>query len=191
MNALMPFDELNTFKTVQLPTHFENGKIKSEEDLEDIIDELLDLFLLSYAQGLTLTNSDLASDIAPELEDVMRVVDREVAGKTWRERVRDYYENGGTEADIVRIAETEAHRDSNEAAYETARSAGATTKIWHTMMDDRVRDTHDYLEGVEVGLNDEFYTYLGNKAMFPGQFGVAEEDVNCRCWVTYGKEKTT
>ena len=53
------------------------------------------------------------------------------------------------------------------------------------MLDDRVRDTHDYLEGVEVGLDDEFYTYLGNKAMFPGQFGVAEEDVNCRCWVTF------
>lgn len=191
MNALMPFDELNTFKTVQLPTHFENGKIKSEEDLEDIIDELLDLFLLSYAQGLALTNSDLASDITPEMDDVMRVVDREVAGKTWRERVRDYYESGGTEADIVRIAETESHRDSNEAAYETARKAGATTKIWRTMLDDRVRDQHSYLEGVEVGLDDEFYTYLGNKAMFPGQFGVAEEDVNCRCWVTYGKEKTT
>lgn len=188
MNALMPFDELNTFKTVQLPAHFENGKIKSEEDLEDIIDELLDLFLLSYAQGLTITNADLASDIAPELDDVMKVIDREVAGKTWRERVRDCYESGGTEADIIRIAETETHRDSNEAAYETARKAGATTKTWRTMGDDRVRDSHDYLDGVEVGLNDEFYTYLGNKAMFPGQFGVAEEDVNCRCWVTYGKE---
>ena len=184
MNALMPFDELNSFKDT-LSTHFENGKIKSEEDLEDIIDELLDLFLLSYAQGLTLTNSDLASDITPELGDVMRVVDRKVAGKTWRERVREYYANGGTEADIVRIAETESHRDSNEAAYETARKAGATKKVWHTMLDDRVRDQHSYLEGVEVGLDDEFYTYLGNKAMFPGQFGVAEEDVNCRCWVTY------
>ena len=187
----MPFDELNTFKTVQLPAHFENGKIRSEEDYEDILDELLDLFLLSYAQGLSLTNAELAAEVTPELGDVMRVIDREVAGKTWRERVRDYYENGGTEADIVRIAETEAHRDSNEAAYETAKTAGATSKTWHTMQDDRVRDTHDYLEGVKVGLDDEFYTYLGNKAMFPGQFGVAEEDCGCRCWVTYGKEKTT
>ena len=188
MNALMPFDELNTFKTVQLPSHFENGKIRSEEDLEDIIDELLDLFLLSYAQGVTLTNSDLASEIAPELDDVMRVVDREVAGKTWRERVRDYYENGGTEADIVRIAETEAHRDSNEAAYETARKAGATTKTWRTVGDDRVRDTHFWLDGVTAPIDGEFYNYKGESTQFPGQWGIAEEDVNCRCWVTYGKE---
>ena len=190
MNALMPFDELNSFKA-NLPTHFENGKIKSEEDFEDIIDELLDLFLLSYAQGLTLTNSDLASDIAPELDDVMRVVDKEVAGKTWRERVRDYYESGGTEADIARIAETEAHRDSNEAAYETARKAGATTKTWRTMGDDRVRDTHFWLDGVSAPIDGEFYNYKGESTQFPGQWGIAEEDVNCRCWVTYGKEKST
>ena len=184
MNTLMPFDELNAFKS-KLPLYFSEGRIRSEEDYEDIIDELFDIFLLSYARGVEATNAELESEVEPSLSDVMRVVDREVAGKTWRERIREYYENGGTEADIVRIAETEAHRDSNEAAYETARNAGATTKVWHTMLDDRVRDTHDYLEGVEVGLDDEFYTYLGNAAMFPGQFGVAEEDVNCRCYVTY------
>ena len=184
MNTLMPFDELNKFEAA-LPAHFENGRIKSELDFEDILDLMLDIFLLSYANGVVETNAALASTYEPTLDDVMRTVDKEVVGKTWRERMREIYDNGGTIADVVRIAETEAHRDSNEAAYETARNAGATTKVWHTMLDDRVRDTHDYLEGVEVGLDDEFYTYLGNKAMFPGQFGVAEEDVNCRCWVTF------
>ena len=185
MNALMPFDELNTFKTVQLPAHFENGKIKSEEDLEDIIDELLDLFLLAYAQGVESTNADLLSEIEPSLDDVMRTVDRKVAGKTWKERVRDYYENGGTEADIVRIAETEAHRDSNEAAYEAAKSAGAKTKTWHCMMLDTSRDTHIYLDGVDAPIDGEFYSFKGGSTMFPGEWGIAEEDVNCLCWLTY------
>ena len=184
MNALMPFDELTAFKA-ELPIHFQDGKVRSEEDLEDIIDEMLDIFLLSYAQGVESTNADLASAIEPSLDDVMKVIDRKVAGKTWRERVRDYYENGGTEADIVRIVETEAHRDSNEAAYETAKAAGAKTKTWHCMMLDTSRDTHIYLDGVDAPIDGSFYTYKGNEAQFPGQFGVAEEDCNCLCWVTY------
>lgn len=184
MNALMPFDEINAFKA-ELPIHFQDGKIRSEEDFADILDMMLDIFLLSYAQGVEFTNADLSSEIEPSLDDVMRVVDRKVAGKTWRKRVREYYENGGTEADIVRIAETEAHRDSNEAAYETAKSAGATTKTWHTMLDDRVRDSHYWLDGVSAPLDGEFYNYKGESTMYPGEWGIAEEDVNCRCWVTY------
>lgn len=188
MNALMPFDELNAFKTLQLPTHFENGKIRSRQDCEDIIDELLDLFLLAYAQGTLLTNADLSSNIMPTVDDVMRVVDKRVDGKTWKERVWDYYENGGTEADIVRIAETEAHRDSNAAAYETAKAAGATNKTWRTMGDDKVRDTHYWLDGVSAPIDGEFYNYKGESTQYPGQWGIAEEDVNCRCWVTYSRE---
>ena len=186
MNSIMPFDELNAFKAA-LPAYFQDGKIRSEEDLEDIIDELLDIFLLAYAQGLAYTNAELASEVEPSLDDVMRVVDREVAGKTWRERVRDYFASGGTEEDIARIAETEAHRDSNEAAYEAAKKAGATSKTWRTMEDDRVRDTHFWLDGVSAPIDGEFYNYKGESTQFPGQWGIAEEDVNCRCWVTYSK----
>lgn len=182
---VMPFDELNAFSET-LPQYFnEEGRLKSREDTEDMIDEMLDLFLLSYANGVASANTDMSSNIRPELDDVMRTVDREIAGKTWRDRVWEYYENGGAAADIMRIAETESHRDTNEAAYETAKEAGATEKVWHTMGDDRVRDTHEYLDGVSAPISGEFYNYYGQSALFPGQWGIAEEDVNCRCWVTY------
>ena len=55
------------------------------------------------------------------------------------------------------------------------------------MMLDTSRDTHIYLDGVDAPIDGEFYTFKGNSAMFPGQFGVAEEDCNCLCWVTYSK----
>ena len=184
MNALMPFDELNAFKA-GLSAHFQDGKIRTEGDYEDILDMMLDIFLLSYAQGVESTNADLSSEIEPSFDDVMKVVDRKVAGKTWRERVRDYYENGGTEADIIRIAETEAHRDSNEAAYQTAKAAGATTKTWHCMMLDTSRDTHVYLDGVDAPIDGEFYSFKGGSTMFPGEWGIAEEDCGCLCWLTY------
>lgn len=186
MNALMPFDELNSFKA-QLPQFFENGRIKSEQDRDSLLDMMEDLFFLAYANGVAATNLSLSSGYEPSLDEVLRTVDRKVAGKTWRERVEDYCENGGTEADIVRVAETEAHRDSNEAAYETAKAAGAKSKTWNCMMLPTSRDTHIYLDGVTAPIDGEFYSFKGGKTQFPGQWGIAEEDVNCMCWLTYEK----
>lgn len=185
MNA-MPFDELNTLKAA-LPGFFdEDGtRIKSKEDYDALLDMLEDLFLLSYACGVESTNTMLASDFDPTLDDVTRTVDKRIAGKTWRERVRDYFDNGGTVADIERIAETEAHRDSNAGAFDAARAAGATEKVWHCMMLPTSRDTHVYLDGVVAPLDGEFYSFKGGSTQYPGQWGIAEEDVNCLCWLTF------
>lgn len=185
MNTILPFDELNLLEAT-LPSRFdENGRFRSRQDFDDTVDEMFELFLLAYANGVEATNEDLSTDYRPDLNEVMETVDRRVAGQTWRERMEDYYENGGTVADVVRIMETESHRDSNEAAYRTARQAGATTKTWRTVGDSRVRDTHFYLDGVSAPIDGEFYSFRGGSTQFPGQWGIAEEDVNCRCWLTF------
>jgi hypothetical protein len=152
-----------------------------KRDEEDIIDELLDLFLLAYAMGNSVTNDNLSSDYAPSVDDVMKVVDAKVAGKNWRERVEEYFSNGGSAEDIARIADTESHRIANTAAFDTAKKAGAKNKTWVTMMDDRVRDSHDYLLGQTVGIDEDFYTWDGAHAPAQGMFGIPEEDCNCRC----------
>ena len=179
MTSILPFDELNRFEAT-LRERFADGKLVKEDE-EDIIDEMLDLFLLAYAMGNSVTNDNLSSDWMPPVDDVMKVVDAKVAGKTWRERVEDYFENGGSVDDLVRIAETETHRGANTAALDTARKAGATSKTWVTMLDDRVRETHGYLEGMTVGIDEDFYTYDGDHASAPGLFELAENNVNCRC----------
>lgn len=177
--SILPFDELNSFEA-SLRERFADGKL-AKKDEEDIIDEMLDLFLLAYAMGNEVTNENLSSDWMPKVDDVMKVVDERVAGKTWKERVRDYFANGGTGEDIARIIETESHRIANTAALDTAKRAGAKNKTWATMLDDRVRETHDYLEGQTVGINEDFYTYDGDHASAPGLFALAENNVNCRC----------
>ena len=184
MANIMPFDALNALKDA-LPAHFENGRIKSEADLDSILDMLEDLFLLAYANGVELTNESLSSSYKPTLDEVYETVDKEIAGKTWRERVKDYYSSGGSEGDIVRIAETETHRDSNEAAYRTAKAAGATTKTWHCMMLPTSRDSHVYLDGVDAPIDGEFFSPNGGKTQFPGEWGIAEEDCGCLCWLTF------
>jgi len=183
---VMPFDELNKFKAA-LPQFFnEDGKgIKSKKDYDSLLDMLEDLFLLAYANGVQSSNLALSSNIEPTLNEVLNVVDKKIAGKTWRDRVREYYDNGGTIADIERIAETETHRDSNAGAYQAAKAAGATEKTWHCMMLPTSRDTHVYLDGVTAPIDGVFYSYKGGSTKYPSEWGIAEEDVNCLCWLTY------
>lgn len=182
----MPFDELNKFKAA-LPQFFnEDGKgIKSKQDYDSLLDMLEDLFLLAYANGVQSSNLALSTNVEPTLQEVLDVIDRKVAGKTWRDRVREYYEKGGTIADIERIAETETHRDSSAGAYEAAKAAGATEKTWHCMMLPTSRDTHVYLDGVTAPIDGEFYSFNGGSTKYPSEWGIAEEDVNCLCWLTY------
>ena len=190
MASILPFDELNSFKK-RLKARFPSGKLVNADgnlviqDENDVIDEMLDLFLLAYAMGNSVTNENLDFNWQPTLEDVMNTVDERVAGQTWRERAEEYFANGGSVDDIVRIAETETHRDANTASLNTTKKAGATNKTWVTMLDDRVRETHDYLEGQTVGINEDFYTYDGDHASAPGLFALASNNVNCRCELVF------
>ena len=183
--TIFPFDALNVFKE-NLHLHFnKEGHIASKRDCEDIIDEMLDLYLLALANGVESVNEQFGLSIELSAETVESIINKKIEGATWKDRVWTWYEEGGTEADIARIAETEAHRDGNTGAYETAILAGATQKTWMCMMLPTSRDTHIYLDGTTVDMEDEFYTFEGNHAMFPGQFGVAEEDVNCLCELSF------
>ena len=186
--TILPIDEINALED-KLAVHFEDngkGRIKSKQDAEDIIDELLDLFLLSYASGVTATSTELGTVLSPSVEDIDAAVFAEVAGETWKQRVMDYYDSGGMLYDIQRIAETDATRIYNQGALDTVSVNNAqdgTVKRWVTMMDDRVRDTHSYLEGMEVPYNARFYTYDGDSAEAPGMFSLPENNINCRCVV--------
>lgn len=184
MKTIFPFDELNAFR-LKLSGHFANGRIRSRQDCEDIIDEMLDLLLLAYASGVSSVNEQFGTSIQPTTAEIQNTIYQKIDGATWEDRIWTWYAVGGTEEEIARIAETEAHRDGNAAAYETATKAGATKKTWQCMMLPTSRDTHVYLDGTTVGIGDEFYTFLGNHAMYPGQFGAAEEDVNCLCQITF------
>ena len=184
--TILPIDEINALED-KLKVHFnDEGKIKSKQDAEDIIDELLDLFLLSYANGATAPNTELGTAVMPSVDAVDAAVYAPVAGETWRDRVMGYFDSGGTLYDIRRIAETDATRIYNQGAVDAVvanNATASTVKRWRTMGDDRVRDTHDYLEGMEVPFTSRFYTYDGDSADYPGGFSLPENNINCRCIV--------
>lgn len=188
---LLPIDELNTFAELITDTSFvdDDGVTRYLMDDEDIIDELLDLFLLAVARGELSANDDLSTNAHIDTSTIRTIVNKEIAGKTWKERVLDYLHNGGTPDEIIRVADTEMMRDFNETAFETAVASGVNCKKrWVTMMDEKVRDTHSYIEGVVVGIDDRFYTFDGDSARYPNDFGLAENNINCRCCIEYVKE---
>ena len=185
--TILPIDEINALEE-KLKPHFEDngkGRIKSRQDCEDILDELLDLYLLCYADGATATNTELGTAVMPSLDAMDAAVYASIAGETWRDRVLKYYESGGTLYDIRRIAETDATRIYNQGAIDAVRANGASgvNKRWQTMMDDRVRDTHSYLQSMEVPFDEDFWTYDGDHAPAPGMFERPENNINCRCIV--------
>lgn len=82
------------------------------------------------------------------------------------------------------IVRTEAHRiqqASAEDARQVAKSKGANVvKIWDATLDGKTRLTHRQLDGQIREVDEPFE--LGTKtAMYPGEFGLPEEDCNCRC----------
>ncbi|MCM1057723.1 MAG: phage head morphogenesis protein [Firmicutes bacterium] len=84
------------------------------------------------------------------------------------------------------IARTEGHRVTSESEMDcmtAAKEKGADViKEWTSTLDSVTRQTHAELDGQQRELEEEFeIPSSGARAMYPGGFGIAGEDVNCRC----------
>lgn len=92
----------------------------------------------------------------------------------------------------IRIVRTEANRAINRGFQDVTEEAlemligsdYVEVKEWCSMEDESVRDTHQHLNGKKIHALDVFESH-GAKAGCPGAFGVAEEDINCRCFLAY------
>lgn len=82
------------------------------------------------------------------------------------------------------IARTEGHRIHQESAEDAMRKASAAgadvVKQWDSTLDKRTRPSHKKLDG-QLRELDEPFEINGYKGMRPGGFGIASEDINCRC----------
>ena len=180
--SIFEWDELNLIReearrVMALPPA---ERKEQKERFCDYLEFVLDLV---YAYGWQ--DAEKIVGIVPfkdGLDD--KCVNLEIDNKTWRERAEEYLDDG-TEAEMLRLIDTESVRDYNTGVVDAGIQSGKqVTKRWNTMLDDKVRDTHDYLEGMEVNVNDLFYTYDGDSALAPGGFNLPENNINCRCWIT-------
>ena len=167
-------------------TQYQKGKA-----VEGIFDELLDLLIYYYLLAEQAVIDDLGLNVAVP-ESIMAMYDtiiKDIDGKNIKDRIRDHV-NEGSLGLFTTLVDSEAHRVYCTAGEDTAedviRSLGLSgTKSWMTQMDDKVRDTHSYLQSKKVPIGEEFFTYDGDSALYPGGFKSAENNVNCRCFLIY------
>lgn len=181
-----PWDELNVIRSKveaqEIAETAENGNNKyNAERCIDIVYEYLEM---AWTMGVDNTNENLSTSFAPQDSEMRAAIYQKVADKDFTERIREWAEKGDFGA-IMRVADTDAHRLLNESAIATAKKAGARYKTWVTMMDDKVRDTHRYLHAMTIPIDDYFVTFDGDKALAPGGFENPDNNVNCRCVLTF------
>ena len=86
-----------------------------------------------------------------------------------------------------RIVRTESHRIHEEVKFQTIDKVKNETgadivKQWDSSIDKRTRPSHAALDGQLREIEQPFKCPLnGHTAMYPGGFGIASEDINCRC----------
>jgi SPP1 gp7 family putative phage head morphogenesis protein len=101
--------------------------------------------------------------------------------KTARE-VKDLFGKGLSDA--VRVVRTEEGRNWTEgqlASHARAVDMGIKIdKVWVAAMDRRTRPDHGRLDGQKADKDGWFYAG-GGRAQGPGLFGIAKQDINCRC----------
>ena len=208
MDRLPPWDELSNLRT-ELDDTFQAGPEERKRRKPYIIDEILEMLIMAYMYGneagnTMLYGSDVVDQIVPEQDGPNRVIDidtddmnrsvfRVIADKTWEQRVSEYLDDEtGTVDDIIRVVDTDMNRIYNdsilnvgERAEESEPQQGmptvGVTKTWETMMDERVRSTHEPLQSVSVPVNGRFHTWDGDSARYPGDFTDPNNNINCRC----------
>lgn len=175
---LAKFDEINALS---------DGYIESLPDtFEELVDtveaSLVDMYLEGYASVGYMLGDKVSRQ--PDTDKIMLAVTAVVAGATFYDRLREYYENGDAES-IKVVVDTEAHRVWEEGADDRATDSGAKTKTWVTVGDNRVRDNHHYLSQVKIPIDADFYTPDGDVGKAPGKFQTAKNNANCRCILMY------
>ena len=178
----LPVDELNAFQST-LQAASQADREQKRVDVDKLLDDALDFLLIAYFNGSQDAAEMLGIEAEPNIEEAKSAINLKIAGKDYKERLREYAPQGDISA-IVKVLDTDMTRIYNTGVLDTAKANGAAMKTWNTMLDDRVRDTHEPLEGVTIPLDAEFYTFDGDKALSPGGFSKAENNVNCRCILT-------
>ena len=100
-------------------------------------------------------------------------------------RIEGVYDDADRRRATV-IARTEVNGGANWATTDAYRHSGVVTRrTWIATRDERVRDSHADMDGEETDLANPFALVSGDNrgetADQPGDFGIAEEDINCRC----------
>ena len=172
----LKFDELNT-----LTTMLSYGGFDKDYARQLFRDCLEDAYIEGFASAEYMLQQE--EDIEDDL--LFFALEKEYDGESIYTKFDNYYEQNDAEKLKV-LVESEFHRVYSQGGLDMAEATGRDVyKTWQTMQDDRVRETHDYLEGMTIPVKEKFKTLDMDEADAPGGFTLPENNVNCRCWLSY------
>lgn len=185
------FDELSVISE-RLNADFSLGVEQRKLFQKDRIDEILDMLIMAYVFGTEDANEELLVEESVDTEEMYSAIWRVIADKNWEQRVSEYFDDpNATAEDIMRVVETDTNRIYSDAVLNVGEKVSKrgvpVSKTWETMLDDKVRDTHEFLQSVTVPINKRFTTYDGDSARYPGDFTDPSNNVNCRCYITVAR----
>lgn len=138
----------------------------------------------------TKLTSTLYTALGLDIKDLQRKISGEISrGISSGQGYGDIARNIAAYAKIpmnnaMRIARTESHRiqckSTMDAQYKAKEKGADVLKQWDSTLDGNTRPNHRKLDG-QIRELDEPFEIGGMKAMYPGNFGRASEDCNCRC----------
>lgn len=181
-------------------------KLSEDEALSNFEDFLIEGYLLGFAETKSILGIK-DNELEPYLYSPLS---HSYLGVSVGEKFSDYFDKSDN-ASIERLMDSEYHRNFSAGMFRAADYASfrereviddfgnktyepliprdkKIVKKWVTMEDEKVRDTHEFLNGVKVDLDEKFYTFDGDSAMYPSDFTLARNNVNCRCVLSFSLE---
>lgn len=191
----------------------EERKRRKRDRIDEILEMLIMAYMFGNESANTmLFGPDIVDTIDQDepnrpvridVDDMEKSVFKDIAGKDWEQRVSEYYDSdSGTADDVIRVVDTDMNRIYNDSVLDVGEKANSgrvewtredvpapntkdrVMKTWVTMGDDKVRDTHDYLEGMSVPVDGRFFTFDSDYARYPGDFQLPQNNINCRCRIS-------
>lgn len=156
------------------------------ELLDELESEVTFTVNAAVADWLMQRGSDLVGQIDATTEDALKAAlvtgasDDEGLDELLARVDQIFADAADTRAEL--IGDTEATALTGFGSYAAAKQGGFEEKQWISSHDQAVRLSHRELDGVVVPLDTPFQSKeSGATAQFPGDFGDASEDINCRC----------
>lgn len=168
---ILAFDEINALTTTSYrQASGEDVSVK----IAQVTDDILSFLINAYAQGIQAASKMLAYDITVDTDKMRDAIYIVIDGMSFEDRIADHILSDDL-AGLVTLAESEFHRVYNTAIEDGAKEFidlgnFGVTKTWNTVKDDKVRETHSYLEGQSVSIEEEFYTFDDDHAPYLGGF---------------------
>lgn len=196
VKAILEQLQTNEFETVSeyLSKAYEDGFLGTMYDLQGqgipLVFPIDQRQVVAAVQHETKLSQNLYTTLGKDITDLQKKIAGEITrGIAGGQMYSEIARNVSNWARIprnnaMRIARTEAHRIQSKATADAqfkAKEKGAdVVKQWDSSLDKRTRKSHRELDG-QIRELEEPFEVNGHKAMHPGGFGVAKEDINCRC----------